>query len=45
MDLAEALLHAGEGRAEPSFALFAQTLDAEWIERALQATDKASARR
>src|SRR2546430_3659593 len=45
MDLAEALLHAGEGRAEPSFALFAQTLDAEWIERALQATDKASVRR
>jgi hypothetical protein len=45
MDLAEALLQAGEGRAEASFALFAQTLDAGWIEQALRATDKASIRR
>jgi len=45
MDLAQALLQAGEGRAEPSFALFAQNLDPEWIERALRATDKASVRR
>ena len=45
MDLAEALLQTGEGRAEASFALFAQTLDSEWIERALRATDKASVRR
>jgi hypothetical protein len=45
MDLAEALLQVGEGRAEASFELFAQTLDSGWIERALQATDKASVRR
>jgi Insertion element 4 transposase N-terminal/Transposase DDE domain len=45
MDLGQALLQAAEGRAEASFALFAKTLDAEWIERALRATDKASVRR
>src|SRR5439155_23785764 len=45
MDLGQALLQAGEGRAEASFALFAETLDPEWIERALRATDKASVRR
>jgi hypothetical protein len=45
MDLAEALLQAGEGRAEASFALFAHTLDPEWIAHALQATGKASVRR
>jgi hypothetical protein len=45
MDLGQALLQAAEGRAEASFALFAETLDAEWIERALRATDKASVRR
>lgn len=44
-DLAGELLQAGEGRAEASFALFAESLDAEWVERALQATGKASARR
>lgn len=44
-DLAEALVQAGEGRAEASFALFAETLDPQWIERALQATGKASVRR
>jgi len=45
MDLAEALLQAGEGRAEASFEIFAETLDPEWIERALRATGKASMRR
>jgi hypothetical protein len=45
MDLAEALLQAGEGRAEASFALFAHTLEPEWIDQALVATDKASVRR
>src|SRR5438093_3996305 len=45
MDLGQALLQAGEGRAEASFALFAETLYPEWIERALRATDKASVRR
>ena len=44
-DLGDALLQAGDGRAEASFTLFAQTLDAEWIERALHATGKASVRR
>lgn len=45
MDLGQALLQAAEGRAEASFALFAETLDPDWIERALRATDKASVRR
>jgi Insertion element 4 transposase N-terminal/Transposase DDE domain len=45
MDLGEALLQAGEGRAEESFALFAQTLEPEWIEQALQATGTATVRR
>lgn len=45
MDLGQALLQAAEGRAEASFALFAETLDAAWIERALRATGKASVRR
>jgi hypothetical protein len=45
MDLGEALLQAGEGRAEESFALFAQTLQPEWIEQALQATGTATVRR
>lgn len=45
MDLAAALVQAGEGRAEASFALFAETLDPEWIDQALQATGKASVRR
>jgi hypothetical protein len=39
------LLQAGAERAEASFALFAESLDAAWIERALRATDKASVRR
>ena len=45
MDLGPALLHAAAGRAEASFALFADTLDPEWIERALRATGKATMRR
>jgi hypothetical protein len=45
IDLGQALLQTGERRAEASFALFAETLDPEWIERALRATDKASVRR
>jgi hypothetical protein len=45
MDLAQALVQAGEGRAEASFALFAETLGPEWIEQALEATGKASVRR
>ena len=45
MDLGQALLQAAEGRAEASFALFAETLDPQWIERALRATGKASVRR
>src|SRR6266536_3287391 len=45
MDLAEALLEVGAGRAEASFALFAQTLDPQWIDAALQATGAASVRR
>jgi len=45
MDLAEALLEVGTGRAEASFALFAQTLDPQWIDAALQATGAASVRR
>jgi len=45
MELGEALLEGGTGRAEASFALFAQTLDAPWIAAALQATGAASVRR
>ena len=45
MDLAEALREVGTGRAEASFALFAQTLDPQWIDAALQATGAASVRR
>lgn len=46
MDLGEALLQTGAGRAdEQSFALFAQTLDQRWIEEALQATGAATVRR
>jgi hypothetical protein len=45
MDLGQALLQTAEGRAEASFEVFAQTLDPEWIERALRATGKASVRR
>lgn len=45
MDLAEALLGVGPGRAEASFALFAQTLDPQWIDAALQATGAVSVRR
>ena len=45
MDLAEALLEVGTGRADASFALFAQTLDPQWIAAALQATGAASVRR
>jgi len=45
MDLGEALLAGGTERAEASFSLFAQTLDAQWIAAALQATGTASVRR
>jgi len=45
MDLAGALLEVGTGRADASFALFAQTLDPQWIDAALQATGTASVRR
>ena len=45
MNVAEALLDVGTGRAEASFALFAQTLDPQWIDAALQASDAASVRR
>jgi hypothetical protein len=45
MDLAAALLEVGTGRADASFALFAQTLDPQWIDAALQATGTASVRR
>lgn len=45
MNVAEALLEVGTGRAEASFALFAQTLDPQWIDAALQASDAASVRR
>jgi hypothetical protein len=45
MALAEALLEGGTGRTEASFALFAQTLDRQWIDAALQATGAASVRR
>src|SRR3989338_669651 len=45
MTVAEALLDGGTGRAEASFALFAQTLDRQWIDAALQATGAASVRR
>jgi hypothetical protein len=45
MDVAEALLEVGTGRAEASFALFAQRLDLSWIDAALRATGTASVRR
>ena len=45
MDVAEALLEVGPGRADASFALFAQTLDPRWIVEALQATGAASVQR
>jgi Insertion element 4 transposase N-terminal/Transposase DDE domain len=45
MDLATALLEVGIDGADPSFALFARTLDQAWIEAALQATGAASVRR
>lgn len=45
MVLAEALLAVGTGRAAESFALFAQTLDPQWIAEALRATGAASVRR
>ncbi len=45
MDLAKALLDVGTGRTEGSVALFAQTLDPQWIAQALAATKTASVRR
>ena len=44
MDLAAAWLEVGTGRADASFALFAQTLDQRWIVEALAATGTASVR-
>jgi len=45
MDVVEALLEVGTGRAEASFTLFAQRLDLSWIDAALRATGAASVRR
>jgi hypothetical protein len=45
MELGEAILGVGAGDRAPSFELFAETLDAEWIAQALQATGTATIRR
>ena len=45
MGLGEAILAVGAGERAASFALFSETLDAEWITRALQATGTATIRR
>jgi Insertion element 4 transposase N-terminal len=45
MELGEAILAVGAGDRAPSFALFSDTLDAEWIAQALQATGTATIRR
>jgi hypothetical protein len=45
MDLAEALLSGSTPSSVASFSLFAQTLDAAWVEQALQATGTATLRR
>lgn len=44
MDVAAALLADGAQRSEASFSLFAQSLDAAWVEQALRATGTASIR-
>src|SRR5262245_56416792 len=45
MELGEAILAVGAGDRAPSFELFSETLDAEWIAQALQATGTATIRR
>ncbi|MEX2612174.1 MAG: IS4 family transposase [Gaiellaceae bacterium] len=45
MDVAAALLTGGAPGSEASFALFAENLDAAWVEQALRATGTASIRR
>ena len=45
MDVAAALLASGVQDSEPSFALFAQSLDPHWVEQALRATGTATIRR
>jgi len=45
MELREAILAVGAGARAPSFALFSETLDADWIAQALQATGTATIRR
>src|SRR4030095_12892143 len=45
MELGEAILAVGAGDRAPSFELFSETLDAEWIAQALQATGTATLRR
>jgi hypothetical protein len=44
MDVAAALLAGGAEGSEASFSLFAQSLDAAWVEQALRATGTASIR-
>jgi hypothetical protein len=45
MDVAAALSATGVDRSEASFSLFAQSLDASWVEQALQVTGTATIRR
>ncbi len=45
MNLSEALVRVGDGCAEASFALFAETLDRQWIQEALAKTGTATIRR
>ena len=45
MELGEAILTVGAGDRAASFELFSETLDAEWIAQALQATGTATIRR
>ena len=45
MELGERLLAVGAGERAASFELFSETLDAEWIAQALQATGTATIRR
>src|SRR5262249_1996856 len=44
MELGEAILAVGAGDRAPSFELFSETLDPEWIAQALQATGTATLR-
>ena len=45
MELGRALIEAGVGRAEDSFALFARSIDPQWIQEALDAAGVATVRR